>query len=281
LGINTMNKVSEEFPISVYGKDFNADGLFDAIPTVFFPDKDQSRHETPFHTRDDLIKQMTVLREKFDNYDKYAKANIEEVLSGKDLKDALVLKANIMETIYIENLGEGEFKITSLPIQAQTAPVFGMLIEDFNVDGNLDILMVGNDFGNEVSVGRLDAFNGLLLAGNGQGSFKPLTLSQTAFLVSGDAKGLVRVSNAQGKPIIMATQNKGALKSFSLGKSLQTEILKSNDAVVIENLKNGKKRKTEINYGTSFLSQSSRSILLSPNVKSVEVVDYQGKKRSL
>ncbi|MEA5460719.1 VCBS repeat-containing protein [Arcicella sp. LKC2W] len=281
LGINTMNKVSDEFPMSVYGKDFNADGLYDAIPTVFFPDKDKNRYEVPFHTRDDLIKQTTILREKFDNYDKYAKANIKEVLSENDLKGALIFKANSMKTSYIENLGGGKFKITPLPIQAQTAPIFGMLMEDFNADGNLDILMVGNDFGNEVSVGRLDAFNGLLLAGNGQGSFKPLTLSQTAFLVSGDAKGLVRVTNAQGNPLFMATQNRGALKSFNLLKSLPTKTLKSNDAVVIENLKNGKKRKTEINYGTSFLSQSSRSILLSPNVKSVEVVDYQGRKRRL
>jgi hypothetical protein len=37
----------------------------------------------------------------------------------------------------------------------------------------------------------------------------------------------------------------------------------------------------EIGYGTSFLSQSSRNLLLSPDVKSVEVIDSKGKKRNL
>ncbi len=280
-GINTMNKVSDEFPMTIYGKDFNSDGLFDAIPTVFFPDKDQKRHEVTFHTRDDLIKQMTILREKFDNYNKFATTDINGIISQDNLNNALILKANNTKTSYIENLGEGKFKITSLPIQVQTAPIFGMISEDFDADGNLDILMVGNDFGNEVSVGRLDAFNGLLLLGNSKGNFRVKSLSQTAFFVGGDAKGLVRITNPQGNPLMMSTQNRGALKTFALTNPFTTKTLQTNDAVAFENLKNGKKRKTEIYYGTSFLSQSSRSILLSPNIKSVEVIDFQGKRRKL
>ena len=79
----------------------------------------------------------------------------------------------------------------------------------------------------------------------------------------------------------MATQNRADLKTFSDIKLLTTKALQANDAVVFEHLKNGKTRKVEVGYGTSFLSQSSRSILLSPFVKSVEVIDYQGKKRGL
>ena len=281
LGTNTLNQASDEYPVSVYAKDFNGDGNFDAIPTVFYHDKVGKRMEVTFHGRDDLAKQMNTIRKKFDNYQKFALAGIKDVLSEEELKDALILKANYLKTSYIENLGEGKFNISALPIQAQTAPINGMLVEDFDADGNLDILMVGNDFGNEVSVGRLDAFNGLLLKGNGKGNFKPATLSESAFCVSGDAKGLIRVTNPKGSPLIMATQNRAALKTFSSIKSLVTKPLKTNDAVVFEHLKNGKTRKVEVGYGTSFLSQSSRSILLSPLIKSVEVVDYQGKKRGL
>lgn len=280
-GINTMNKVSDEFPMTVYGKDFNADGLYDAIPTVFFPDAEQKRHEVPFHVRDDLIKQMTVLKEKFDNYKKYASTDIKGVLSEDDLKDALILKANNMNTSYVENLGNGKFNIKPLPLQAQTAPIFGMLVEDFDADGNLDVLMVGNDFGNEVSVGRLDAFNGLLLTGNGKGDFMPQSISKSAFGIGGDAKSLVRITNSAGNPLMMATQNRGVLKTFSLKNNILSKALQPNDAVVIELLKNGKKRKMEIYYGTSFLSQSSRSIMLMPYVKSLEIIDFKGNKRKL
>ena len=281
LGTNTLNQASDEYPISVYAKDFNNDGIYDAVPTVFYKDTKGKRKEVTFHGRDDLSKQMNTMRKKFDNYNKFAIGEINDVLSGDDLKDALIIKANYLETSYIENLGEGKFKTTPLPSQVQTAPIFGMLIEDFDADGNLDALMVGNDFGNEVSVGKLDAFNGMMLKGDGTGNFKVQTLPQTAFCVSGDAKSLVRITNPTGKPIIMASQNRADLKVFGVNNSLQTKALQTNDAVVIEVLKNGKKRRTEINYGTSFLSQSSRSILLSSMVKSVEVIDYQGERRIL
>jgi enediyne biosynthesis protein E4 len=281
LGTNTLNRASDEYPVSVYAKDFNNDGHFDAIPTVFYHDKDGNRKEVTFHGRDDLAKQMNTIRKKFDNYQKFANAGIYDILSAEELKDALILKANYLKTSYIENSGEGKFKISALPMQTQTAPVNGMLVEDFDADGNLDVLMVGNDFGNEVSVGRLDAFNGLLLKGDGGGNFKSVNLSESAFCVSGDAKGLVRVTNSQGKPIIMASQNRSDLKSFMGMKSLIAKRLQTNDVVIFEKLKNGKTRKLEVGYGTSFLSQSSRSILLSPSIKSVEVLDYQGKKRGL
>ena len=281
LGTNTLNRASDEYPLSLYAKDFNNDGNFDAIPTVFYQDTEGNRKEVTFHGRDDLSKQMNTIRKKFDNYQKFASAGIYDILTAEELKDALVLKANYMNTSYIENLGEGKFNISAFPMQAQTAPVNGMLVEDFDDDGNLDVLMVGNDFGNEVSVGRLDAFNGLLLRGDGTGKFNSTNLKESAFCVSGDAKGLVRLTNSQGKPIFMASQNRSDLRSFSGISSLTTRPLKTNDVVIFEKLKNGKTRKVEIGYGTSFLSQSSRSVLYSSTIKSMEAVDYQGKRRKL
>ncbi|MCU0470427.1 MAG: VCBS repeat-containing protein [Arcicella sp.] len=281
LGENTLMKASDEFPVSIYGKDFNTDGIYDAIPTVFYRDGEGKRREVTFHGRDDLAKQMNTIRRKFPNFQKFAKATINEVLSEEELKDAQILKANFLKTAYIENLGKGEFKISAMPTQTQTAPINGMVVEDFDADGNLDVLIVGNDYGTEVSVGRFDAFNGLLLKGDGKGNFMSQTIAQTAFCVTGDAKGLVRINNPAGKPLMMATQNLGALKVFKTNAALSTRNLQPNDAVVIEKLANGKIRRKEVGYGTSFLSQSSRSIVLSPKVKSVEVIDGQGKKRTL
>jgi enediyne biosynthesis protein E4 len=281
LGVNTLNKVSDEFPMAIYGKFFNSDDLYDAISTVYFPDKDKVRHEVPFHVRDDLIKQMTSFRDKFDSYNKYASTDIHGVLSDEDLKEALILKANNMQTSYFENLGDNKFKMSSLPIQVQTAPINGMQVEDFDNDGNLDVLMVGNDFGNEVSVGRLDAFNGLLLNGNGKGGFLPQSLTSSGFYVPGDAKSLVRITNSVGISVMMASQNRGVLKSFLMPDFLKSKPLKNYDATAIETLKNGKKRKVEVYYGSSFLSQSSRSLLVTNQINSIKVYEYTGKSRML
>ena len=231
------------------------------------------------NVKDDLVKQISAFREKFTNYASFASTDVYGIFSKTDIKDAIILKANKMQSSYIENLGKGEFKITALPMPAQTAPIFGMLVEDFDNDGTLDVLMVGNDFGNELSVGRLDAFNGLFLSGNGKGGFIAKNLAKTAFLVSGGAKGLVRIKNASGNNLIMATQNRGKLQTFSMSNLSESKPLQTNDASGMISLKNGKKRKVEFYYGTSFLSQSSRSLLISSHFKAIELIDFQGKRR--
>ena len=77
----------------------------------------------------------------------------------------------------------------------------------------------------------------------------------------------------------MATQNRGVLESHRLHKSLFSKPTKSTDLFITEHLKNGKTRKKELQYGTSFYSQSSRNILISKQVNYSEVTDYQGHKR--
>jgi hypothetical protein len=68
--------------------------------------------------------------------------------------------------------------------------------------------------GNETSSGRYDASNGLFLKGNGKGEFVPLTQAKTGFYVPGNAKGLAQLVNSTGRRVIIATQNRAALKVF-------------------------------------------------------------------
>ena len=46
----------------------------------------------------------------------YGKTTMDNLLSQEDLKDALILQANHFESSYIENLGNGTFKLSALPI---------------------------------------------------------------------------------------------------------------------------------------------------------------------
>ena len=69
-------------------------------------------------------------------------------------------------------------------MEAQFSMLNGMVLEDFNGDGNLDLLLNGNDFGTEVPLGRYDALNGLVLLGLGDGNFKPSKHSRKWYLSS-------------------------------------------------------------------------------------------------
>ncbi|MEO6685585.1 MAG: hypothetical protein ABIN24_06455, partial [Dyadobacter sp.] len=57
--------------------------------------------------------------------------------------------------------------------------------------------------------------------------------------------------------------------------------LSNTETTALLRLKNGKIRREEINYGSSFLSQSTHKLLLPGYVISAEVVDSKGIKRKV
>ena len=88
-----------------------------------------------------------------------------------------------------------------------------MAIEDFNRDGNLDILLAGNLYASEVETPRSDAGIGLVLAGNGKGAFEPIPYSKSGLLLDKDVQAL-RMIPIKGELHIMAANNQGALQVF-------------------------------------------------------------------
>lgn len=281
LGLNSLNRASDSNPITVYAKDFNNDGHYDAIPTVFYKDLDGVRKEFPFNTRDDLAKQFIQTRQRFDSYAKYAKATINEVLKPEELKDAIILKANWMKTSYLENQGNGKFKIKELPVQTQFAPVFGMVVQDFDQDGNLDVLITGNDHSTELTVGRMDGSQGNLLKGDGKGGFTVLPIDQSGYRVTGDAKALVELQSAKGSLLTVTSQNRDKLKFFESTKPYKVLKLAPNESSALLTLKNGKTRKVEIPYGSSFLSQSAHKLMVGGDVVKAQAMNEKGLKRVL
>jgi hypothetical protein len=279
LGRNARMRANNEEPVRLYAGDFDNNGFYDAIPTIYIPDADGRRQEYTFHGREDLIKQMIVMRKRFPYYKDFATASIDKLFTPEERQTALVLEANYLESAYIENKGDGTFTTHPLPIQAQMAPVFGMLADDVDRDGNLDVMLVGNDYGGELLAGRYDALNGLWLRGDGKGHFAPQSIASSGFYVPGNAKGLVQLTDSKGSQLVVATQNRGRLCMFRNRKPASSLRLQPTDATALLTFADGKKQKVEFSYGNSFLSQSARTLLVSPQVRAVELTDSQGRKR--
>ncbi|MDN3658024.1 VCBS repeat-containing protein [Ferruginibacter paludis] len=279
LGLNSFYRATENYPVKIYAKDFDNNGSFDAVPTLFLPSSqlDTIKREFPAHTRDDMVKQMIMFRSKFQNYKSYATATIDSMFSKAELKNALILTADYFASSYLKNMGNGRFQLIPLPAQAQYSCINGMLVDDFNGDGNLDVLMNQNDYSTEVSVGRYDAGNGLLLTGDGKGDFFPVSILKSGWFIPGNGKALVKLKTASGKTIIAASQNKGKLKVFEWKSNQKVIALKPLDVSALITYKNGKKQKMETNYGASFLSQSARFLNIGDDVLSVQITDSRGK----
>jgi hypothetical protein len=282
LGLNSNFKASFEEPMTLYAKDLNQDGKLDPMIFCYMKAEDGTRKPFPMHTRDDMISQMVSIRKTYPTYKSYGRATMDDLWPAEERRDALTYKANHMSSSYFENTGNGKFKIKPLPIEAQMAPLYGMLARDINDDGNLDLILVGNDFGMEPFSGRHDAFMGLVLKGDGKGGFVSMKISESGFFVKGDAKALAVMRSAGGEELFMTTQNLDSLMVYKSKSRQKKWITLGKNALNAEVFyKNGSVRRLEFYYGSTYLSQSSRSLPVKDDISKVIITDFSGGKRQI
>ncbi|MFS4466497.1 VCBS repeat-containing protein [Maribacter sp. 2210JD10-5] len=277
-GLNTRYRPTKAEPITVYAADFDQNGVIDPIMTQF-----SKGREVPVHLRDDLFKQLIGLKKGTPTYAEYASAEIDDLLPRNILNNALTLQWDYAENACLMNDGNGKFRLVSLPKRAQIAPLYGTMIEDVNADGIPDILAVGNSHGNEVFSGWMDASVGTLLLGNGNATFKHVPVKNSGFYIDGDAKAMARLRHGDASFLRMVSQNNDSLLYVARTGHVKEKIitLKPLDMFAEIHFSNEKKERREFYYGSGYLSQSSRSMLLSKDMQSIKITNSAGKVRMI
>ena len=274
LGTNSIFKGTNEYPLTIYAKDFDLNGIVDPIIVKYGKDEHFEMQPFPIYTRDDLLTQVAILRQRVSTYRDFGRATITELFTPDELEESYKREGSHFESSILINNGNGKFQLNPLPVEAQMAPVFGIVTQDFNLDGFTDLLLVGNDYSLELMTGRIDASNGQLLLGKGDGNFKALKPYESGFIVKGDAKGIVSLFNHSENQVILTTQNKDSLITHSYLIENNNKIIDPKDASWAHiKLKNGRTRKHEFYYGSSYLSQSSRKMIVLDYYK--EIVLHQ------
>lgn len=279
-GKNGFLSPTSEYPVSAFAKDFDGNGSFDAVFSTWLPSETGEPKEFPIASRDELVSEMSVMRGRFPTYSSYAQADMRNLFSKQELANSIVASANSFESGWYENLGGMNFTFHRFTAPAQFAPIYGMVAEDFNGDGNVDIVMIGNEFAMAPPLGRYDSFNGLILQGDGNGNFAPLSIQTSGLYVPGSGRGLVAV-NLNGRVGLVAGQNSGKTKVFLCNNEVRVVSVSPKDSFALIKLKNGKVRKQEFFFGSSFSSQSGRFVLINSNVMEVDLFDDQGNHRQL
>ncbi|MEK6481007.1 VCBS repeat-containing protein [Catalinimonas sp. 4WD22] len=286
LGLNSNYHASAKKPMTIYAKDMDDNGKIDPMVFCYMMAEDSTQKSFPMHTRDDMISQLVAIRKEYPTYKSFGRATMDDIWNAKAKEGAIKMQATHLQSSYIENLGNGKFSLKPLPKAAQMAPLYGMLSEDIDQDGKLDLLLVGNDYGIDPISGRHDAFNGLYMKGDGKGNFEALTIAQSGFFVPGDAKALAKVHSAQGKDLMIATQNQDSLRVFSNNSEInpvphQWVSLNTDDFCADIVYHDNSRRHVEFYYGNTFLSQSSRKVKVDANVESVVITNFMGEKREV
>ncbi len=151
------------------------------------------------------------------------------------------------------------------------------LPDDFNADGNLDVALCGNFYGPDREQWRYDAGAGLIMTGDGNGKFLPLTVRESGFFASKDARGLIELPLERANSVLLVVaNNKTSAQVFEHGfKQSEAKIfpidMKQGFSHAIVTLKNGKKRKQELYCGSGYYSQSALFLILPADAKSVQL----------
>ena len=279
VGLNSEGKPSNDKPLTLLAKDFDKSGTMDPVITRYI-----GNDLYPIHPRDEMTGQMNFLKKRFVYYADYSKAKITDVFKPEELKDARKLVCETMQSVMLENRGGGKFALKYLPAAAQMGAVYGLVPEDFNRDGHLDLLLSGNSHATESISGRLDGLNGLLMLGDGKGGFKPLRAAQSGILIPGDAKGMAQLKLVNGASLVLAAQNNGPLLAFTIDASNKMVYIRpmSQDGNLEAVYDDGRKRRVELSYGSGYLSQSSRNVALPrAGLKKVTLTDFRGRSREV
>lgn len=208
-GLNSQLKTSKDEPLLLTYKDFDRNGSIDPIMTCYIQGKPY-----PYASRDELLDQMYSMRSKFTTYDSYSEAQLNTIFSKNELKDAAVLEANTLKSIYLENR-RNKFVVRELPSPAQFSPVFAMALIDYNQDGNIDVVFGGNQSSIRIRMGVIDANFGQLYEGDGKGNFKYIAQSVSGLNTSGDTKAM-NVITINGQRYLLVGVNNAGVVTYKL-----------------------------------------------------------------
>ncbi|HYG20893.1 MAG TPA: VCBS repeat-containing protein, partial [Ohtaekwangia sp.] len=208
LGLNARLRASENQPVKMFVSDFDGNDSTDQVLTHYINGK-----EYPFHTRDEMTRQMPYLKKRYLSYHRFAAATLQDMFSEDALAASEQYAAYTFASAYIENLGDGKFRIQPLPLAAQFSTVNALWIDDFDGDHHEDILVAGNFYSPNIQMGRYDASSGLLLKGDGRGGFKSVPPVHSGFRVRGEVRSLKRIS-AGGRQYYIAIRNNDTIVSF-------------------------------------------------------------------
>jgi len=196
LGENTKYDVSIDQPISVFAKDYDDNGMIDAIMSCFI-----GSEEHVLHSKSTLEQQVIRFKKRYVKHEEFAKATFAEIIPPEIRDGAYVLKANTFNHMAFLSSSEG-YKAVVLPNETQIAPLQAIIASG----GKL--LLSGNDYGTEVTVGQYDASHGFVLSfDNSSGEF--VINKGSNYRASGNIKSALKLQIGNESIIVHGASGEG------------------------------------------------------------------------
>jgi hypothetical protein len=166
----------------------------------------------PLAGRDELVKLIPSLGSKYPSYKSFGARSVQDIFSSADLAKAKVLDAKTFASALALNRGDGTFELRPLPIEAQFAPIYAALANDFDADGHMDLIVGGNFNGVSPVQGRYDASYGLMLRGDGTGALASVDMQSSGLAIEGEVRHMKLLRRANGETLVLVARNNSTVQ---------------------------------------------------------------------
>ncbi len=206
LGLNFKYKTDQAF--RVYSNDFDLDGKQDIV--LAYKEKDMLYPAVSF---DATLRQIPVIGQRYETFDAFAKATMEEIY-GKAILDASYSRqVNSFASVWCENKGNKKFEIHPLPNWAQLSSINDVAETAYR---GQSFVVGGNLYNTEVETPRNDAGVGLVLKYDKAAGMVAVPPSESGLMVKGEVRHIVPIKLASGKQALLFGLNSGKLKLLEI-----------------------------------------------------------------
>lgn len=207
-GNNSYIKASHSAPVKMFINDFDNNGTIEQIYTRYVEGKDK-----PIQMKRDFVTQLASLVKNM-TYSGYAEKSIYDLVPDNVIKNSILKKVTVSESILAYNMGNNQFRTEVLPKEIQLTCVNTILTADLNDDNYVDIILGENNYGFRPQFGRLDAGFAHLLSGSESGFMKPERIGTS---IHGEVKNIKEITISGHQYLLLGINNANP-KLFKVNK---------------------------------------------------------------
>lgn len=210
LGLNTPFQPTKDRPLRLYGGDLDKNGTHDVIlSTTYKGDWVMVGGLSAFQS------QFPEIAATFPSSAGPNTTDLETLFGATIYENSLIKEVVECRSMVFLNRENKSFEPIPLPVEAQVSAVTTILVQDFNADGQSDLLLGGNNYGINPLFYRQDAGNGLILLGESTGGFIPLSTRESNLYIPGSVTDIARLQTAYpGIFFFLVANNQGENQIF-------------------------------------------------------------------
>ncbi|MBT8272037.1 MAG: VCBS repeat-containing protein, partial [Bacteroidia bacterium] len=212
-GKNIHYQPDVDRPMRMWINDFDNNGTIEQIMTQTIEGKDY-----PLHQKREILTQMVSLKKQNLKASEYAKKTIQDLFAEEIISNTIMKEVRYSGSVIAINDGSGSFSIKELPSRAQLSCLCGIACTDINNDGNLDLIMGGNNYEFKPQYSRLDANYGTVLLNDGDMNFEWKDYDDSGFFIKGEIKHLKTFRDRDGNAFIFSAINNEKPKIYKVNE---------------------------------------------------------------